>query len=497
MKKVVLLNPPFCQHPVAQTPLSVMAAASLLDSQGYKVEIVNGSIEPDYVGEVVEKCRGAICLGISAMTGHQIRGGITASLAVCKMYPNLPIVWGGWHASILPQETARDTAVDIVVRGQGEKTFTELVQAMESGDGEFSQIKGLAFKNQGEVIVNEERPFEDINHFPSMPYHLIDVERILNRRSKMPGEGRVLDYASSQGCPNACSFCAEPLVMKRRWSGLSAERVVDEWAFLAMNYDLSAVNLVDSNFFVNRQRVETICSQIIKRQLSITWHNANGSVNALAAYDREMWKLLAKSGCRSILVGAESGEQKMLDLLNKRCMADDILKIADLSQQFEIQTSFSFMTGLPPVAGMDEIRKEFKATMKIIHQILRTNKCHDIKLFLYTPYPGSPLYLKSLKYGLHVPQSLSEWSRFELTNITTPWISNRFKQQVEQARAFAIPYFQREYPLGGSVKCSVFALFKRLLSWLAGLRLRYAFFSFPLEYWWLQRRWKQKGLISE
>lgn len=497
MKKVVLLNPPFCQYPVAQTPLSVMSAASFLDLQSYKVEIVNGSIEPDYVGKVLEKCRGAICLGISAMTGYQITGGIEASLAVREMFPGLPIVWGGWHPSILPQETARDPVADVVIKGQGERTFTELVQAMESGNGEFSQIKGLAFKNQGEVRVNKERPFEDINHFPPMPYHLIDVERILIQRSKMPDEGRVLEYASSQGCPNACRFCAEPLVLKRRWSGLSAERVVDEWAFLARKYDLSAINLVDSNFFVNRQRVETICLEIIKRQLSIPWQNANGSVNVLVGYDREMWQLLAKSGCRSVLVGAESGKQEMLDLLNKRCTVDDILKVANLSQQVGIQTSFSFMTGLPPVAGMDEIGREFKATMRIIHQILRTNKRHDIKLFLYTPYPGSLLYLESLKLGLHVPQNLSEWSKFELTNITTPWITNRFNQQVEQARAFAIPYFQREYPLGDGVKCSVFALFKRLLSWLAGLRLRYAFFAFPLEYCWLRRRWKRKGLISK
>ncbi len=497
MKKIVLLNPPFSRHPVAQTPLSVMAAAALLDQDGFVAEIVNGSIEPEYVKQVLEKCRGAICLGISSMTGYQIRAGITTSLAVREMFPSLPIVWGGWHASILPQETARDTAVDIVVRGQGERTFTELVQVMQSSNREFSGIKGIAFKNQQHVTVNEERAFEDINRFPPMPYHLVDVERILINRSKMSGVGRVLDYTSSHGCPNACRFCAEPLVMKRRWSGLSAERVVDEWAFLTRKYDLSTINLVDSNFSVNRQRVETICLEIIRRQLSIAWQNVNSSVNVLATYDKEMWQLLAKSGCRSMLVGAESGEQEMLDLLNKRCTVDDILKIANLSQQFSIKTSFSFMTGLPPIAGMDGIRREFKATMRIIHQILRVNKRYDIKLFLYTPYPGSSLYFESLNYGLHVPQSLSEWSKFELVNITTPWISNHFKQQVDQARAFAIPYFQREYLPGIGVKWSVFTFLRRLLSGLAGLRLRYAFFAFPLEYYWLRRRWNRMGLISE
>ncbi len=109
MKKIVLLNPPFSRHPVAQTPLSVIASAALLDQDGFVVEIINGSIEPEYVKQVLEKCRGAICLGISSMTGYQIRAGISTSLAVREMFPSLPIVWGGWHASILPQETARDT----------------------------------------------------------------------------------------------------------------------------------------------------------------------------------------------------------------------------------------------------------------------------------------------------------------------------------------------------------------------------------------------------
>ena len=86
-----------------------------------------------------------------------------------------------------------------------------------------------------------------------MPYHLMDIDAILKYRQQQ-GMGRMLEYSSSQGCPNCCAFCAEPLVMKRGWSGLTSARVVKEWTKLVQDYGLSAINLVDSNFFVDKKR---------------------------------------------------------------------------------------------------------------------------------------------------------------------------------------------------------------------------------------------------
>ena len=491
MKKIVLVNPPSSPLPQPLFPLSVMAAGAILDAQGYQVEIINGSLDSaGFIKQAVEKCRGAICLGISAMTGYQIEAGLALSRSVREYFPDLPIIWGGWHGSILPRETVKDSLVDIVVCGQGERTIFEAVQALEAGNRDFSGISGLAYKREGGVTVTPGRPFENINQFPPMPYHLVDAEPILQWRVQN-GLGRMLDYTSSQGCPHNCTFCAEPMVMGRRWSGLSADRIADEWSRLTEKYRLDAIGLLDSNCFVDRKRVEDLCARLVQFRRPITWHNANATIKALVDYTPDMWELLAASGCRSILVGAESGSQDMLELVDKKCTTDDIIKVAEFGSRYGIMISFSFMTGLPTQAGIAGLEKEFKATLRMIHDILRINRLHDIKLFLYTPYPGSPLYDVSLKKGLKVPSTLGEWSKFELGNATTPWVSARFKETVDRVRMYTIPYFQRE--TAGGYK--PFSLLKRLLIRLSGFRLRHGFLGFPIEsrilHWW----WKRKGIL--
>lgn len=423
------------------------------------------------------------------MTGYQIKGGISAARAVRENYPDLPIIWGGWHGSILPLETANDSLVDIIVRGQGEQAMLEVVRQLESSKTDLSGVQGIAYKSKGQATLTSPRAFENINRFPAMPYHLTNIDAILKYRQQQ-GMGRMLEYSSSQGCPNCCAFCAEPLVMKRGWSGLAATRVVKEWTNLVQDYGLSAINLVDSNFFVDINRIKEICQGLISSGLKISWYNANGTVAQLVNYDREMWQLLADSGCRSILVGAESGSEDMLALVDKQCTVADILTIAKRSKEHCIQVSFSFMTGLPPDKKGDA-KREFKATMGIIHDILRIDIKHDIKLFLYTPYPGSHLYNKSIKLGLQVPRKLEEWHNFELINTTTPWVSNKFKRQVDQARDYAIPFMQR-----GGFEIGIKGLFKRLLAWISILRLQHGWFGFTPEYWLIRQWWKIKGVLG-
>jgi len=488
MKSIVLVNPPFAPKPEPQIPLSPMAASALLAAEGYQIDIVNGSIDAAFIKKTIEKCSDAVCVGISAMTGYQIKGGLAVSEAVREKFPKMSIVWGGWHGAILPQETVSHQVVDAVVIGQGERALYELVKSWEAGTDDLEKVAGIGYKKAGQVILTAMRQFEDINNFPTMPYHLVNVEPILRYRSQN-GQGRIMEYSSSQGCPNNCTFCAEPLVMRRRWSGLVAERVVNEWKYLAKKYELSAIHLVDSNFFVDRKRVEAICRGVINEKLQVTWHNANATINFLTGFDSDMWELLYASGCRSILVGAESGSQDMLEMVDKKCTVEDILTVAESSRKHGIEISFSFMTGLPPGKGQAGPKKEFKDTTRLIYEILRINKRHDIKLFLYTPYPGSPLYQRSLELGLQPPQCLEDWSDYELTNITTPWIKNSFKYKVDMVRSFAIPYFQRD---NGNAQ-GVFAVIKNTLAYLSGLRLKYGFWGLAVDYWLVKKHWQKKG----
>ena len=112
-------------------PLSVLACAAPLLKEGIEVEVVDARVEPGYERIVVEKMAGADLLGVSSMTGWQIADGLAVSEAVKQKYPDKPIVWGGYHPSLLADQTVRDPRIDIVARGQGEVTCLELARYLK------------------------------------------------------------------------------------------------------------------------------------------------------------------------------------------------------------------------------------------------------------------------------------------------------------------------------------------------------------------------------
>ncbi|MEK6537026.1 MAG: cobalamin-dependent protein, partial [Actinomycetota bacterium] len=164
-------------------PLSVLACAAPLMRDGIDVVVVDARIEPDYERMVLEAMADADLLGVSSMTGYQIADGLKVSAAVKAKFPDKPVVWGGYHPSLLAGQTVNDPNIDIVARGQGEVTCLELARWLK-GEMALEDINGLTFKRDGEVVNNAERAVTDINEFPAMPYDLIDLEKYLefNRR---------------------------------------------------------------------------------------------------------------------------------------------------------------------------------------------------------------------------------------------------------------------------------------------------------------------------
>jgi len=159
-------------------PFSLLAIAGPLVQEGYEVALVDGRLVPDYVERVLEEAGEAICLGISVLTGNQIKQALELSAAIKDRFPDLPVVWGGYHPTLLPDQTIANPLVDVVVRGQGELTFKRLVQALASG-ASLRGIPGLSFKEPGRIVCNDEAPFTDVNQFPPMPISLVDPSRHL------------------------------------------------------------------------------------------------------------------------------------------------------------------------------------------------------------------------------------------------------------------------------------------------------------------------------
>src|SRR2546421_797751 len=131
-KKIVFFFPAFSSQE-ATAPLGILAVATPLLRAGYQIRIIDSTITPNFKKRVVEELSDALCLAVSLVTGPMIRETVQIARAAKALYPDLPVVLGGWHPSLLPDQTLAAECVDIVIRGQGEEALLEVVQRIEDG----------------------------------------------------------------------------------------------------------------------------------------------------------------------------------------------------------------------------------------------------------------------------------------------------------------------------------------------------------------------------
>jgi len=489
--RIVLFEPVYwgAHRKVQRAPLGLLAISSLLDKEGYSISIVSQTLYDDPDKKVLEGCKNAICFGITALTGYQIADGLRMARLVREAYPNLPIVWGGWHPTIEPETTLESPYVDILVRGVGERTFTELVHALEDG-GNLDNIPGVSYKQDGEAYHNPKRPLEDINNFPPMPYHLIEVERVL---SNDEFGDRVLNYISSYGCPNKCGFCSEWALSGRKWTGLSAHRMADDFERFVKYYKVDCIAINDNQFYLKQDRVREFCEELLKRNLDVKWDNVAGNIRPLLKWGDEMWELMYQAGCRSMFVGAESGFQDALDLIDKNLTVEETVRFAEKSKKYDIRIVFSLMLGLPWDPDYEKtsrlIDEEIKHTMNLAEKIISISDRHRPSFTIYTPYPGTPLWERALALGVKPPQSLEGWSNWISRIRNTPWVNPK-QAKLSQFISEYIFFFldptayswvtaRVQNPLIRLILKGFYKVFIRI----AKLRWRFKFFALPIDYW--------------
>src|SRR6058998_1604858 len=250
-RKVVFFFPAFSSLE-ATAPLGILAVSTPLLRAGYQVRIIDSTITPRFQKRILEELRDAMCLAVSLVTGPMIRETVQVARETKRLYPDKPVVLGGWHPSLLPDQTLAAEYVDVVVRGQGEEAFLQVVQHLETG-ASLRGIDGVGFKDKGQIIFNPPRALKPLRDMPPKAYHLADFdayERVCGRRWAM--------YISSLACPFNCSYCTNAAVYGRQWNGLPAEQVVEETFDLSKRYGLEMLWIVDDNFLVDLDRALNI-----------------------------------------------------------------------------------------------------------------------------------------------------------------------------------------------------------------------------------------------
>lgn len=423
--KIVLFHPRTLHeknYRYYHVPYSILAVASGLDLDHFDIILIDDNVHQkvDYSIELKTLEPDLLCVGISSMVGAQIGGGIEFAKAVRNLSRHIPIIWGGPLPTMLPQETASHWCVDIAVRGQGEITFREIVECLES-ERALDDLKGISYRRRdGKVIHNPSRPFIDLNKFPpyTKVYHLLNLENYI-----WPDEhiaNRTISYHSSQGCPFNCGFCCEVALWRRWWSGLSASRILDDIEYLVKQYDVNGIKFYDSEFFINRKRVFSFAQGLLDRGLKIRWAASIHPRNLYKMTDDQL-DLLHRSGLARLLVGAESGVQEELDLIGKNITKSMIFDIARRCARHKIVICFTFVTGYPsmPSSYIDE-------TLAFAEELHRFEPMHEAKIHFYAPYPGAPLYQLALDFGFEPPTTLEEWAQYDYYEIMTPWVDQKY-----------------------------------------------------------------------
>ncbi len=457
MKQHVLLFNP--QSEFYAMPLGLLAVGSALPSDRYEVSIVDARLDASAEARLIRDAQSAACVGMTVFSGPSIGRALRLSRELKRKYPSLPVVWGGWHPSILPEQCVESGAVDAVVIAQGEATFRELLEVIDRPQ-QWPSVAGLCVTVNGKPRRTAPRPLVRMDQFSAVRYELLDVEQYFRRKG-----ARQLDYSSSRGCPYKCTFCADPLVYDSKWTGLGAERIVAELQQLHSLYRMDEVFFLDDDLFASLKRIQSLAGALIRAEIPFSW-KGTARADELCRLPEAFFKELKRSGCARINIGAESGSQRVLDRIKKQYQVEEITTAAARAASAGIALSYSFIAGFP---GEDE--NDFQATINVLKRVRRESPSIEAQIFFYSPYPGTELVGELARIGVQLPDRLEGWEDF---NIDDAWISPN-REKLERRVRNVNFYLRHGFSAEGS------SAGRRLLQSLSKMRCSRDWYSFPVE----------------
>jgi anaerobic magnesium-protoporphyrin IX monomethyl ester cyclase len=468
-RKVILFYPPY-DGPALGAPLCMLSLASPLLDAGFDVMIVDAAIIPDWEERILRELPDTLCLGISVLTGPMIGGAIRMAKAAKHTFPKIPVIFGGWHPSLLPAQTLNENYVDVVVRGQGELTFLELVERLARGD-DFRNVAGLSSKHMGLQQHAPERRMALLDDLPAPAFHLADFDAY----ERVSGI-RKLPYATSVGCPYACNYCTDMVFYKRRFNALQADRVVREVTDLVDRYRIEEVAMLDSNLPVDWRRALEIAQGFLRSGLKFRW-TFQASTDFLCRMSDAEVELLGRSGVTHMGFGTESTSADVLKLMNKRHQrVNEMYETARKASLVGIHVTFNLIFGYPGETHADRVE-----TLQTMSEIARQFWNVSFSPNIFTPYPGIPIWPQLRQMGVREPQSLREWMEMPLGKSMLPWLQGEELQRLKRMLAFFLVNNQ----IRKATKSRPFFRegLRRALGMPIRWRIRTNRFSFPWELW--------------
>lgn len=408
------------KHYYRQPSLGIGYLAAVLEKKGVGVSLIDRTISKTEVSflanEIVAKrprIAGFYCISETYKTILEIIGIIK------DKDPSIITVIGGPHVYGMPEESMADSAIDYAFRGEAEEGILGFLNALASGSG-FENVQGLVYRRDGRVMVNHLALVKDLDSIPFPARHLYPplgmYRPSILAYKRLPATG----ILTSRGCAHRCIFCHSGKGdFKLRFH--SAGYVLDEMALLKKDFGIKELIIFDDTFLIDQERARRICQGMIERRLDMTW-SCNARVNNL---DKDLLVLLKKAGCWLVQLGIESGNQKVLDGINKGITLEAAQKACRLVYEAGLQVKAYFILGHP-----GETVETLNDTISFMKRI----PVHYVSINFMTPLPGTELWENVQKYGyfdkkkLEAINYLSDKPMFIPYGITEEILTHKFQE---------------------------------------------------------------------
>lgn len=420
MSKILLIYPQVnfeTNYETSWVPYSILSIASSINLflPDCKIDLFDENKQSILVfKDLIKKSKYDI-VGISIMTGgQQIANALKLAEFVRVSNKETKIVFGGPHVNVMGEQTLEHDLIDDVLIGPGQNSFPLYIQYIKEKI-DYNLVPGLISKRNGKYFFG---PHNYLTPKSMVPYQfdLIDLNNYV--RSDDTISDRVINYIASQGCVYGCRFCYENGTYNRKYCSIQHANVSRDLEYFYSKYKINGIKFSDADFFVNKKQVEGIIQTL--EDLNMKW---SASMHPNDIRTGLSMKNIANSGCTRLLMGIESGSDRVLSsIINKGTTVSQILNTCKKIADAGIIGSYTFVVGFPGETAFDQ-----EKTFKLIEKLWQLQPCPETKVHLFYPYPGTQLFKESCDNGFAPPESLVEWSKANYYKANTPWVSKELE----------------------------------------------------------------------
>jgi len=442
MRDTILFFYPDARARKYMPPYAFLYLERVIRDLPVRVVIIDERLCPEWEEEIRKIAPNVLLAGISVMLGNQVERAKTVS-CILKKHGGFPVLWGGWFPTWQPEVCVKEDYVDYVILGQGERPFAELVRRMvaftlQQNPLEVSDIGGLGYKQLQLPVINKNLSYCHFSEYPAVNFDLVDIRQYVDRS----GDGRaVFHYFASAGCPNRCNFCFLPKGWKGNWFPKSPEVVLDEIAYIFSKVpEINYLIFEDLNFFVDREFVLNICKGLIARGIITQWCAAAHVSHFLKTFSPEDITLIKQSGCHTVYCGGESGDQRILDKLNKNLLLNETVRLDTLLAKHDIVFSLSFMVLFPHQPDRD-----LHATLRFVMKLMRINKNLLFIMTSYMPTMRNAYYASAVEQGFNIPETVDGFIDMVQGRLSIPWHTPRHHRMMKYYGMFYFRFFKPKH----------------------------------------------------